>query len=285
MYDDGNHHDESAGDGIYGAKIVSEGKVLQYYIWAENDSTGSFSPERAEYEFYSIQPQLIKGDVVINEIKSNNNGITTLEQGSWIELFNNTNENILLSNLFLSNDSSNRLQWKLPDTIIPSRKYMILGLNNSSANNSVNINFSLPSANGKLYITYQNGREIDAISYAQLPVNLSLGRYPNGTGSFSVMKPSFSSFNFLPTSENELLWVYPNPTSSELNFEVNAQSVTVKIELFNSLSQSVLNTQFDFNSVSASSYNTIDISGFAKGVYFLKASWDNNSEIKKIIKQ
>ncbi|NVN95680.1 MAG: CotH kinase family protein [Bacteroidetes bacterium] len=285
MYDDGNHHDESAGDGIYGAKIVSEGKVLQYYIWAENDSTGSFSPERAEYEFYSIQPQLIKGDVVINEIKSNNNGITTLEQGSWIELFNNTNENILLCNLFLSNDSSNRLQWKLPDTIIPSRKYMILGLNNSFANDSVNINFSLPSANGNLYITYQNGHEIDAISYAQLPVNLSFGRYPNGTGSFTVMKPSFSSYNFLPTSENELLWVYPNPTSSELNFEVNAQNVTVKIELFNSLSQSVISTQFDFNSATTSSYNTIDLSSFAKGVYFLKASWGNNSEIKKIIKQ
>ncbi|MEI6696668.1 MAG: CotH kinase family protein [Bacteroidota bacterium] len=286
MFDDGNHQDALAGDGIYGAQIRAEGKILQYYIWAENDSCGSFSPERAAYEFYAIQPQVVKGDIVINEIKTNSNtGITKTEQGSWVELFNNTNEDIVLSKVFLSDEFSNRFKWLLPDTVIASRKYLILGLNNAMSNDSVNTDFSLAAPDGNLLITYQNGREIDAISYSELSSNLSFGRSPNGKGNFALMKPSFSAYNFLATSESELLWVYPNPVVDVLNFEVNTQKSIVTIEIFNALSQSVLKISFDFSPANTSSYHTMDISNFAKGVYFLKANWGENTEIKKIIKQ
>jgi len=286
MYDDGNHQDSMAGDGIYGAEIPVSGKILQYYIWAENDSSGIFSPERAEYEFYSIQPQLIKGDVVINEIKAfSNAGINNPEQGSWIELFNNTKENVLLQHLFLSNDSVNHYQWQLPDTIIPSKTYLMVGVNNSFANEKMNTNFLLALSYGKLYLSYQNAQEIDVVSYSQLPKNLSLGRYPNGIGCFSVMKPSFSSFNFLPTSERQLLTIYPNPTQGIINIGVNTQKTSITIEIFNSLSKSVFFKTFETNFINSIFYNTLDISSFSTGVYFLKTCWDGNTEIKKIIKQ
>ena len=65
MFDDGNHGDEGAGDGIYGAFIpdISELKMVDYYIYAENDEAGKFSPERAQFEFYSYNCSADETDV------------------------------------------------------------------------------------------------------------------------------------------------------------------------------------------------------------------------------
>ncbi|MEO0226393.1 MAG: CotH kinase family protein, partial [candidate division WOR-3 bacterium] len=54
MYDDGNHNDGMAGDGIYGTFIKVGSGDIDYYIYAENSIAGRFLPERAEYEFYTI---------------------------------------------------------------------------------------------------------------------------------------------------------------------------------------------------------------------------------------
>ena len=54
MFDDGNHNDGIANDGLYGAKIQNSSNVIDYYLYADNDSSGVFSPKRAAYEFYNI---------------------------------------------------------------------------------------------------------------------------------------------------------------------------------------------------------------------------------------
>ena len=285
MFDDGNHNDGAAGDGTFGAQILANGKTLQYYIWAENDSAGSFSPERAQYEFYSIQPQAVQGDIVINEIKLNPNSASTFEQGSWLELFNNTNEDITLTNVYLASDNLNLLHWKLPDTTICSKTYFMVGIDNGVAQDSVNTPFSLSQNDGSLYLTYKNGHQIDAISYSQIPINQSIGRYPNGKGLFSLMNPTYSNFNSTPISERASFSVFPNPTQQWLNFEINAQKSSVTIELFNALLQSIYKKQIDFNTNGTLYNGSIDLSSYAKGVYLLKATWDDQSEIKKIIKQ
>lgn len=54
MYDDGAHNDGTAGDSIYGESFTMLGPLAQYYIYAENTNAASFSPERAEHEFYFL---------------------------------------------------------------------------------------------------------------------------------------------------------------------------------------------------------------------------------------
>ncbi len=54
MYDDGLHNDGAANDNKYGAIIPISSAAMQYYIYAENNDAGIFSPERAEHEFYSL---------------------------------------------------------------------------------------------------------------------------------------------------------------------------------------------------------------------------------------
>ena len=55
LYDDGLHNDGLAGDGVFGGKISNCSNSIEYYFYAENDSAGSFSPERAAYEFYTAR--------------------------------------------------------------------------------------------------------------------------------------------------------------------------------------------------------------------------------------
>ena len=54
MFDDGNHGDGVAGDGVFGATIDVDARDVQYYIYAENSDAGLFSPERAEHELSLI---------------------------------------------------------------------------------------------------------------------------------------------------------------------------------------------------------------------------------------
>ena len=42
MFDDGNHNDGIAGDGIYGCVITNCSNSIDYYLYADNDSAGTF---------------------------------------------------------------------------------------------------------------------------------------------------------------------------------------------------------------------------------------------------
>lgn len=54
MYDDGAHGDGLAGDGLYGASFQADAVQSQFYIYAENENAGIFSPARAEFEFHQL---------------------------------------------------------------------------------------------------------------------------------------------------------------------------------------------------------------------------------------
>lgn len=67
MFDDGAHGDGLAGDGVYGAFFQADAIQSQFYIYAENDNAGIFSPERAEFEFhllatFTTSPHLIESN-------------------------------------------------------------------------------------------------------------------------------------------------------------------------------------------------------------------------------
>jgi len=84
LYDDGAHGDGASGDGVFGAECPLLSLNVQYYIYAENAQTGAFSPERAEHEFYSIEPEIAaaeQGEIFLNEVIANNLDGIQNEQG------------------------------------------------------------------------------------------------------------------------------------------------------------------------------------------------------------
>ena len=130
MFDDGMHSDGLAGDGIYGCKISNCSNSLDYYLYADNDSAGVFSPVRAAYEYYTIQTTIKQGDLVINEVMSNNVSIVTDNSGKyedWIELYNPGATSYSLDGFFLTDDFADPLKWKIPDgTLIESEGYLVI---------------------------------------------------------------------------------------------------------------------------------------------------------------
>ena len=105
MNDEGIDGDALAGDGIFSSQFLFQGRDADYYIYAENDSAGAFSPQRAAYEYFTIKGQLNAGDIVINELMASNVDVVADADGSyedWIELLNTTENELSLGAYILA---------------------------------------------------------------------------------------------------------------------------------------------------------------------------------------
>ncbi len=66
MSDDGNGIDKIAGDGVFSVNMPFQGsgEKIKFYIRAQNNDAMKLSPERAEYQFYILDPVNIQGDQI-----------------------------------------------------------------------------------------------------------------------------------------------------------------------------------------------------------------------------
>lgn len=286
MYDDGLHGDGVANDSNYGAFININSTMVQYYIYAENNNAGIFSPERAEHEYYSIfaiTPMLNPGDVVINEIMASN--LTTAvdqdgEYDDWIELYNFSPNYISCNNLYLSDISSNPLKWKFPDnTVIAPNDYLIIWADNDTLQNGLHANFKLSASGEQLILSYPNGTIMDNLTFGLQIGDTSFLRCPNGTGPFIFAAPSFASQNCVATGidliSSPSFVVYPNPGNGTFNLSSLNNSIKSVI-IYNNMGQTVQKCDVD------SRYNSIiDLSLYEDGLYLLLI---NGSSMIKIIK-
>jgi spore coat protein CotH len=273
MSDDGLNHDGEAGDGIYGASIIASGNIVQYYIYAENDSAAAFSPERAEYEFHSFQTVIRHGDLVINEFKTNNQSGSAIEQGTsgWIELCNNTNENLSLAGLYLSDEQGNPLKYELPDTIIPIKKYIIVWDNDNTSSQGLHSNFSLSENGGKIYLSYPGQIVVDSVTYGVQFTGKSTGRYPNGYGDFHFLKPTIAACNRLNSQNEKELVIFPNPSNGNIWLKMKDFTGSSVVLIYDAtgreMSSTVLNNQ---SGSSDEVLAELSVSGFVGGIYLLK---------------
>lgn len=224
MYDDGAHQDGAAGDGVFGASIPMNAPVVQYYLYAENANAGIFSPERAEHEFYTLQAEaapISYQQVVINELMATNTATTqdpTGEFADWIELYNNTTAPINMSGIYLSDDAANLQKWYFPlGTIIPANGFLIVWADQDLLETDIHSNFKLGAAGETLILSNTNGAILDSVTYPVMTADVSYERFPNGTGAFTLMTPTFNAINLTTAIEDgtntQTLRVYPNPTN------------------------------------------------------------------------
>lgn len=286
MYDDGLHNDGNAGDSIYGASIQLSGKTVQYYIYAQNDSAGIFSPERAEYEYYSIQPRIVPGDIVINEFMTANMNTAADQNGeydSWIELFNTTNENLNLKTLFLSDDTEIPTKWAFPDTSLMSKNYLTIWADEDFSQTGLHANFKLSETSGHLFLFREDSTLIDSVTYGLQLAGKTYGRYPNGYGDFVYMPPSFEKYNYIGTTPSEGFLLYPNPANRKLFIEFPSDDNIQKLEIINSTGQKVMSEVYIGQTNTNSVTYSINIIHFHEGLYFLKAVTDKEIHIEKFI--
>lgn len=281
MNDDGLHQDAGSADNLFGAKIESASNLVQYYIYAENDSSGRFAPERAAYEFYEHVSPIRVQDVVINEVMSANAILfdENDEYDDWLELYNTTDYSISLNDLYLSNDPANLTKWALPSVLLDSDRYAQIWLDDSTQG-IYHANFDLDDSGDSLWLSYSNGTVIDSIVLGQQYNTTSFGRYPNGTGGFVEMVPSPLEFNgdqiFAIVSDE--VFIFPNPTSDAFNIKTN-KDVDYNIDLYSIHGRKIMESR----TLEGNGQITIDSSNLANGIYLVHVSYNEESTTKKIM--
>ena len=283
MFDDGAHSDGTAGDNVYGAQILDIANVVQYYIYAENDSAGRFSPERAAYEFHELTSPIGFQDVVINEVMAKNE-FTHADQNEqyddWIELFNTTNYKISTAGMFLSDDVSNPTKWEMPDLVIDPGKYVIVWADEDTTQAGYHTNFKLDGDGDSLWLSYGNGTVLDSVEFSVQYAVVSYGRFPNGTGNFQELYPTFNDKNVISNEPvvSEEIFIYPNPAQDVVNIKLN-NIESAEIQIF-SMDGRIVQAPILTN---GEGLITIDISQFSGGVYHVHAVFDDQEITKKLI--
>ncbi|MDP8239907.1 MAG: aryl-sulfate sulfotransferase [Candidatus Hatepunaea meridiana] len=191
---------------------------------------------------YSLHP-LDEGDVVINEFLVVND-TTQADQDdefdSWIELYNNSDEELSLWGFRIGINDNFETSWIIPDTSIDGHDYLIIWTDEDMEQEGLHADFQLPSRGGNLYFTAPDGNTLDEIEFGDQMADRSYGRYPNGTGEFTEMVPSFGSEN-----EDEEIHDYSGLVINEILIINDTTQVDQDnefdswIELFNNSDESI----------------------------------------------
>ncbi len=209
MFDDGIHTDGQAGDGIYGAAMIPQTGIVQYYFMAENANAASLLPVRAEHEFFSLPVSIsgvLPGQLRLNEVLALNQTGEQDENGSyedWIEVMNTGDSSLNLFGLYLSDDRSQLLKWPFPQGIsLNPASFLSVWADNDTSSSSLHANFKLSASGEAVFISNSLGEIIDSLIFGLQNENVSMARCPDGTGSFAS--------NPLPTKGN------PNSCATEI---------------------------------------------------------------------
>ncbi len=275
MFDDGLLGDETAGDSVFYAKIIPDGKVLQYYLWAENDSAGAFLPESAAYEFYTHPIRIESGDIVLNEMIYNNynfGDVANFSDIEGLEIYNPYSDDLLLNNLKISYKG---LEFAICDTLLCGKQLLMIYPEQYS------MQTSFISSDSYLKLVSDSEICIDSTSPELCSDNRSIGRFPDGALSESVLIPTPGSYNKQPENFNNSLSVFPSPAIDKIYCELKTENNILSIQIFNSSGELVYSDSLDNKHYIAMS---VDISSWVSSVYLVKVCGTNLVYSAKFLK-
>ncbi len=236
MFDDGQHDDGAAGDGVYGATIPGHaaGSWVRFYVEgaaANNAQTVTYDPPGAEHDvyIYVVAPKLANDThVVINELMASNISAVTDNAGEyddWIELYNNSTSPVDISGYFLTDNTVNLTKYTFPQgTVLLPNAYLIVWADEDASQGAFHANFKLSAAGEQLYLLNPGQELVDSISWGQQVADMGFARVPNGVGNFIIQQHTYAANNNL-TSVQELepavtdLLLFPNPAREVLNIK------------------------------------------------------------------
>ena len=128
---------------------------------------------------------------------------------------------------------------------------------------------------------------IDTITYVDQVADISHGRFPNGTGSFRDMTPTFNAENNdgivstrYPSLVGAELTLFPNPTAGLLNVQMErAYSDDLQFRLYGADGRLLLSTWLNQGATSLE----IDARQLANGLYFLSVADGQAVDTHKVI--
>ena len=286
MFDDGAHNDGAAGDHLYGADVPVSGLTFEYYIYAENNNAGLFSPARAEHEFHTLAvnfPTPAIGSILINEVLASNDSLLFDPNGEdedWIELINTTNTPIDLAGFYLSDDPLDLMAWAFPaGTIIPANGYLLVWADNDVNQVGLHANFKLSSGGDYVYLSH--GFNVhDQVAFGPQIPNISYARCPDAGLDFATIIPTPLANNNcnIGVQENEALQVqvYPNPFADQFTIESHEDNIQLNIR--------ALSGQILYATTLQNGTYQIDARAWSSGMYIIELQSQKGVHTLKLVR-
>ena len=265
--------DLDQGDQISGLKWVIEGQVAS--LIAQLNEL---------FDCSSIITTLSPLDVSINEFMAVNDSLSTIkdpagETDDWIELYNNTDADIDLSNAFLSDNSDNLEKWQFPvGTTIRANDYLIIWADKDEDQEGLHADFKL-NRDGDFIMLTEGTDVIDSLTFGFQENNLTYSRIPNGTGDYLIKDPTFGYNNEQETAVIDEyvgeIKVYPNPATQYIDVDLEKlPKAGVTVTLTNGIGQTLFTTKM------SSRFTRIDLNNLNGGIFLVTIQDEKSRTIK-----
>jgi len=230
---------------------------------------------------YAYEPD----DIVINEFLAKSDSTSGVQEPGggtpdWIELFNNTDFDIVLNeDIYLSDDKDFPKKWHFPyEVILPANDYVTVWADRDVHQPGLHTNFKIDSDGGEIIMTAEDLTIIQSINYSQQQLNKGFARIPNGTGDFVIQNHTFGFDNDEAVSNINIsdfkdASFYPNPTQDYL-WTTSKQKID-QLNIRNTLGQLVMRFEDPIFPIS--------LQGLNSGVYIIDGNLGMNSFREQIV--
>ena len=140
--------------------------------------------------FIFLSLSALAQDLAINEVMASNDNIIADADGDyedWIEIYNYGTTPINLDGFGLSDDNTDLFQWTFPAYVIQPGEYLLIWAsdkNISTLGQELHTNFKISAGGEDVFLTDDQGNIVDTAPETELDTDVSLGRQPDGTGSW-----------------------------------------------------------------------------------------------------
>lgn len=191
MYDDGQHQDGAANDGVYGGSFTAPSalQLMRYYVHATDTSnTVQVWPPEAEHVFLSVRVDggTPTGALRISELLADNESIDVDEANDfddWVELYNTSATPYDLTGHYLSDDPAQPRKWQFPSgTTVPANGNLRIWCDDEANEGPLHASFKLDK-NGEYVLltgTQANGYPLlDGYRFGDQKADRAYGRMPD----------------------------------------------------------------------------------------------------------
>ncbi len=231
-------------------------------------------------------------DIVINELVASNDSTSGISDanggyGDWIELYNNTDEEVNLSGIYLSDSKTDFKKWAFPEgTLIGGDDYLIVWADKDVEEEGLHSNFKLSKSQDEVRLSNPDGSVIDSVSFSDQITNVGFARIPNGTGEFEFRSTTFASNNNQSSNTTDInselsVRLSPNPAFRILVIESDDFKDDIQLEVYTLNGKRLLTKEqqlFESGKIS------LDVDRLDKGMYLIKIRSNSKEGNLKFVK-
>lgn len=233
--------------------------------------------------------------LLINEFLAKNDAVNTDEAGEyddWIEILNDSDVDLNLSGMFLTDKPDNLTKWQFPfgGVMLEAGGHLLIWCDEDQEQGLLHTNFKLSGGGEFIALTADDGvTVIDSITFGAQSADISYGRMPDGTQTWMQMTPSPSEENIgLSIDNNTLptkfeLSVYPNPFNPKtvIRYQLPVSSIAT-LQIYD-ITGRLVETLIHGKTTAGIQTTTWNASGFPSGVYFVQIITGNYSSTQKVL--